>query len=249
MHLFLWGIWYWLATQDLMVHGMAWVGRELKDHQVLTLCHRQCCQQLDQILDHIAQGPIQSGLDHLQWWGIHSLSGQWYCCGYPTIAPKTSQGSWRFQVCCWPAAFHVRCKFLCSSASFKKSSRFWDSFSEDENVWQRLMVCVSDSLLFLKRRLEEENTAGLAGAARCCTVCWQVSHPRRVSSTVGLIPKLTSHVQTGALHCISPTLPGTALPCPLSISCHHHHWVSSVVLIVTEPSMCLEISITGSLLL
>jgi len=103
MHLFLWGIWYWLATQDLMVHGMAWVGRELKDHQVLTLCHRQCCQQLDQILDHIAQGPIQSGLNHLQWWGIHSLSGQ--------PMPR-----W------WPALHHPFCEELPPASNLNLSS-------------------------------------------------------------------------------------------------------------------------------
>ena len=29
-------------------------------------CQRQGCQQLDQALDQIAQGPIQPGLEHLQ---------------------------------------------------------------------------------------------------------------------------------------------------------------------------------------
>jgi len=36
----------------------------------------QGCQLLDQVLDQIAQGPIQPGLEHLQEQGIHSLFGQ-----------------------------------------------------------------------------------------------------------------------------------------------------------------------------
>jgi len=39
-------------------------------------CHRQGCQPLYHVLGQIAQGPIQSGLKHLQVWGIHKLSGQ-----------------------------------------------------------------------------------------------------------------------------------------------------------------------------
>ena len=38
------------------------------------LCHRQGCQPLDQVLDQIAQSPIQPGLKHLQGQGIHNLS-------------------------------------------------------------------------------------------------------------------------------------------------------------------------------
>ena len=39
-------------------------------------CYRQGCQPPHFILDQAAQGPIQPGLEHLQGWGIHSLSGQ-----------------------------------------------------------------------------------------------------------------------------------------------------------------------------
>ena len=39
---------------------MAWVGRDIKDHQIPTPLHRQSCQLLDQVLDEIAQGPILS---------------------------------------------------------------------------------------------------------------------------------------------------------------------------------------------
>jgi len=39
-----------------------------------------CCMEGHQppylILDQVAQGPIQPGLEHLQGWGIHGLSGQ-----------------------------------------------------------------------------------------------------------------------------------------------------------------------------
>jgi len=37
--------------------------------------HRQGHQPPHLTLDHAAQGPIQSGLEHLQGWGIHNLSG------------------------------------------------------------------------------------------------------------------------------------------------------------------------------
>jgi len=35
---------------------MAWVGRDLKDHEAPTPCHRQGCQPPYQILDQAAQG-------------------------------------------------------------------------------------------------------------------------------------------------------------------------------------------------
>ena len=49
---------------------MAWVGRDLKDHQALTSC-RQDHQPPHLILDQAAQGPIQPGLEHLQGWTGH----------------------------------------------------------------------------------------------------------------------------------------------------------------------------------
>jgi len=39
-------------------------------------CHRQGHQLPYLILDQAAQGLIQAGPEHLQGWGIHSLSGQ-----------------------------------------------------------------------------------------------------------------------------------------------------------------------------
>ena len=40
------------------------------------LCHRQGHQPAYLIVDQAAQGPIQPGLEHLQGWSTHSLSGQ-----------------------------------------------------------------------------------------------------------------------------------------------------------------------------
>ena len=40
------------------------------------LCHRQGHQPPDLILDQVAQDSIQSGLEHLQGWSTHNLSGQ-----------------------------------------------------------------------------------------------------------------------------------------------------------------------------
>jgi len=37
-------------------------------------CHRPGCQPLHHALDQVAQGLAQSGLGHLQGWGIHSFS-------------------------------------------------------------------------------------------------------------------------------------------------------------------------------
>ena len=52
---------------------MARVGRDLKDHQAPTpLPHAG----LPSSVSNTAQGPIQPGLEQLQGWGIHSLSGQ-----------------------------------------------------------------------------------------------------------------------------------------------------------------------------
>jgi len=54
----------------------AWVGRDLKDHQVPTPLPQQGHQSLDLVLDQVAQDPIQPGFKHLQGWDPHNLSGQ-----------------------------------------------------------------------------------------------------------------------------------------------------------------------------
>jgi len=46
-------------------HRMAWVGRDLKDHQAPTPCHRQGHQPPYLILDQAAQGCIPPGPEHL----------------------------------------------------------------------------------------------------------------------------------------------------------------------------------------
>jgi len=66
-------------------HRMAWLGRDLKDHEAPSLCHRQGHQPPNLVLEQAAQGPIQPGLEHLQWRGIHDLSGQ------PVPAPHHSR--------------------------------------------------------------------------------------------------------------------------------------------------------------
>ena len=51
---------------------MAWVGRDLKDHEAPTSPrHRQGHQPPHLTLDEAAQGPIQPGLEHLQGWMGH----------------------------------------------------------------------------------------------------------------------------------------------------------------------------------
>ena len=51
---------------------MAWVEKDLKEHRVSTPCYVQGCQPPDKA----AQSHIQPGLECLQGWGIHNLSGQ-----------------------------------------------------------------------------------------------------------------------------------------------------------------------------
>jgi len=55
---------------------MAWVARDVKDHQVPTLLLRAGCRPLNQPLNQAAHSPIQPGLEHLQGWGTHNFSGQ-----------------------------------------------------------------------------------------------------------------------------------------------------------------------------
>jgi len=51
---------------------MAWVGRDLKDHEAPTPpCHRQGHQPPYLVPAQAAQGPIQPGLEHLQGWTGH----------------------------------------------------------------------------------------------------------------------------------------------------------------------------------
>jgi len=50
-------------------------------------CHRQGHQSPHLILDQAAQGPIQPGLEHLQGWSIHSLSGQ-LCQHFTALSVK-----------------------------------------------------------------------------------------------------------------------------------------------------------------
>jgi len=51
---------------------MVWAGRDLKAHPFPIPCHGQGHLPPH----HVAQSPIQPGLEHLQGWGIHSFSGQ-----------------------------------------------------------------------------------------------------------------------------------------------------------------------------
>ena len=53
---------------------MAWVGRDLKDDRVPIPLPQAGHQLPDLVLDQIAEGPIQPGLEHLQGQSIHSLS-------------------------------------------------------------------------------------------------------------------------------------------------------------------------------
>jgi len=60
------------VTNSTQVHNhrMVCVGRDLRDHPVPTPCHGQGCHSTDQA----AQGPIQSGFEHLQGWGTQLLT-------------------------------------------------------------------------------------------------------------------------------------------------------------------------------
>lgn len=49
-----------------------WLEGIFDDHLVQPSCHGQG----HLLLDQAAQCPIQPGLDHFQWWGIHNFSGQ-----------------------------------------------------------------------------------------------------------------------------------------------------------------------------
>ena len=68
---------------------MAWVGRDLKDHESPTPCRMQGHQHPHLILDQAAQGPIQPGLERLQGWGIHNQ---------PVPAPHHSLGRYNTSI-------------------------------------------------------------------------------------------------------------------------------------------------------
>lgn len=68
---------------------MSWVGRNLKDHPVPTPCHGQVCHLPDQVLDQIAQAPIQPSLIHLQGQGIISHPWvRWVFGKEPSVTSK-----------------------------------------------------------------------------------------------------------------------------------------------------------------
>ena len=83
---------------------MGWVGRDLKNHQVPTPCHRQGCQLLDQVWHHVAKGPIQPDPEHLQGQGIQHLTTlsvkkmirRWVRW---STAPKCNKFNIRWQYC------------------------------------------------------------------------------------------------------------------------------------------------------
>jgi len=56
-------------------------------------CHRHGHQLPHLILDQATQGPIQCGLEHLQGWGIHNLSGQPVLAPYHSHSQLISEGS------------------------------------------------------------------------------------------------------------------------------------------------------------
>ena len=49
---------------------MAWVGKDLQDHEAPNPRHRQGHHPPHLIPAQAAQGPIQPGLEHLQGWGM-----------------------------------------------------------------------------------------------------------------------------------------------------------------------------------
>ena len=69
-------------------HRMAWVGRDLKDHEAPNppTPFRQGHQPPDLILVQAAQGPIQPGLEHLQGWMGHPQP-LWAAC-FSTLTVK-----------------------------------------------------------------------------------------------------------------------------------------------------------------
>lgn len=52
------------------------------------LCYRQGCQLLDQVLDEIAQGPIQADIKHSQGQDIQNLSGQSFLAPHHSLSKK-----------------------------------------------------------------------------------------------------------------------------------------------------------------
>jgi len=66
------------SRKELNHRILEWLGLEGTSRiiKLQTLCFMQGCQLSHLILDQAAQGPIQPGREHLQGWGIHSLSGQ-----------------------------------------------------------------------------------------------------------------------------------------------------------------------------
>jgi len=55
-------------------HRTTWAGRDLKDHPVPTIRHRQGSQPPNKAPGQ-GPGPIQPALQHPQGWGTHRLSG------------------------------------------------------------------------------------------------------------------------------------------------------------------------------
>jgi len=66
------------SRKELNHKIIEWLGLEGTSRiiKLQPLCCVQGCQLSHLILDQAAQGPIQPGREHLQGWGIHSLSGQ-----------------------------------------------------------------------------------------------------------------------------------------------------------------------------
>jgi len=55
-------------------HRMAWVGKDPKDHQIPSPLSWQGHHPEDLVVDQVAQGPIQVGLEHLQGRSTHTVS-------------------------------------------------------------------------------------------------------------------------------------------------------------------------------
>jgi len=63
---------------------MAQVGRDLKDHEAPTIMLHAAPPTSTFNSRPGCHGPIQPGLEHVQGWGIHSLSGQPDPAPHPT---------------------------------------------------------------------------------------------------------------------------------------------------------------------
>ena len=100
-------------------NGPGWKGPQVSSSSNLPVAGRAANLHIEYCQGQAAQGPIQPGLEHLQGWGIHSLSGQPVPAPHHCLGKELPPERWQKVVGMhgklffWLVGWFLGCVFVC----------------------------------------------------------------------------------------------------------------------------------------